>query len=67
MTPNLEEAYRESLRDFVKWAGLNWGMTRDEWKESTNDPVPEQAYFDGYMAALEGLEAALDCFLEEQS
>lgn len=58
----LEEAYKASMQEFIKWVETNWKLTDKDKKDlDFNDD-----YKSGYNAAIDGLQGAFQCFADEQ-
>lgn len=60
----VEEVINNHLRTFLRWAKQNWRMDEQAIADPTFSDNSDD-WFDGYNAAIESLEGALDCWLEE--
>jgi hypothetical protein len=60
---DLNEAFKTGMRAFAKWCAENWKLDERDLAES-REPLSVE-YMKGWNAGMEGVDAALDSFLEE--
>lgn len=57
---------RSKMEEFLAWCAENWTVTPEEAvRDNIFDTKPD-GYREGYNAAVEGLQGALDCWIEDQ-
>lgn len=59
---DIEGAFKSGLRAFAKWCAANWKVGPND-TETLADKSPD--WVEGHNNAIDGIDAALDCFLEE--